>query len=101
MTPEPINPHCGRSCGHLSKELPAPRAVVVTSAGVAASAAQDVFELVAPSDPRVPVRAISFGQYSDAGDAQAEMLSVILMRGHTTSGSGGSSATPANLTLPG
>ena len=37
-----------------------------------ASAAQDVFELVAPSDSRVAVRSISLGQYSDAGDAAAD-----------------------------
>jgi hypothetical protein len=42
-------------------------------------------QLVAPSNSRVAIRAISFGQYSDAGDAQAEMLSVLLMRGHTKS----------------
>jgi hypothetical protein len=43
-------------------------------------------------------RLLRLGQYSDAGDASAEMLSVLVMRGHTTSGSGGSSATPANVT---
>jgi hypothetical protein len=60
---------------------------------VAATAEQDVFEIVAPSDSRVAVRSISLSQYSDAGDASAELLSVVLMRGHTTSGSGGSLAT--------
>ena len=55
---------------------------------VAVSAAQDVFELVAPSTSRVAIRSISLGQYSDAGDAAAELLSVLIMRGHTTSGPG-------------
>jgi hypothetical protein len=31
------------------------------------SAAQDIFELVAPSNSRMQVREIAFGQHSDAG----------------------------------
>jgi hypothetical protein len=64
---------------------------------VAVAAAQDVFELVAPEDSQVALRAVRLGQYSDAADAQAEMLSVTLVRGHTTSGAGGAAVTPANL----
>lgn len=64
---------------------------------VAVSAAQDVFELVAPAGSRVLIREIRLGQYSDAADAQAEMLSVQVIRGYTTSGSGGASVTPVNL----
>jgi hypothetical protein len=52
-----------------------------TFSAVAATAAQDVFEIVAP----------------DAGDAAAELLSVLLIRAYTVSGSGGSSVTPANI----
>lgn len=64
---------------------------------VSVSAAQDVFEIVAPSKARVTIRKIVLGQYSDFGDAQAEHLSVKIIRGHTTGGSGGSTVTPASL----
>ncbi len=64
---------------------------------VAITAAQDLFEIVAPSTSRVRLLEIDIGQYSDFGDAQAEILSIAIWRGHTTSGSGGSTVTPANL----
>lgn len=67
---------------------------------IAVSAAQDVFEIVAPSTKTVAIREIVIGQYSDPGDAQAEMLSVLLMRGHTVTGSGGAAVTPASLAVP-
>lgn len=70
---------------------------VATFTAVAVSAAQDVFEIVAPADSRIAIREIRLGQYSDAADAQAEMLSVTIVRGHTTSGSGGSSVTPVPI----
>lgn len=66
-------------------------------AAVAVSAAQDVFEIVAPSDSRVRIRDCVIGQYSDVGDAAAEILSVRVIRGFTTGGSGGATVTPANL----
>lgn len=68
-----------------------------TFSGVAISAAQDVFEIVAPSNSRVRIAEIAIGQYSDAGDAVAEILSVQVIRGYTTTGSGGASVTPVNL----
>lgn len=64
---------------------------------VAVSAAQDLFEIVSASNDRVRIREIRLGQYSDFGDAQAEILSITLIRGFTVSGSGGSSVTPANI----
>lgn len=60
---------------------------------VAVTANQDLFELVAPANNRVVIREIIIGQYSDPGDAQAELLPILLMRGHTVTGSGGT--TPA------
>jgi len=66
-----------------------------TFSAVAVTAAQDIFELVAPSDESVTIKEVRIGQYSDAGDAQAEMLSVLFIRGYTTTGSGGSAVTPA------
>lgn len=70
---------------------------VATFAAVAVTAAQDVFEIVAPASSRLLIREIRLGQYSDPGDAQAEMLSVQIIRGYTTSGSGGASVTPVNF----
>jgi hypothetical protein len=61
------------------------------------TAAQDVFEIAAPADSMVLIREIVLGQYSDAGDAQDELLSILLIRGHTTTGSGGSTPTPVNF----
>ena len=52
-------------------------------AGVAVSAAQDVFEIVAGSTKRVILRKIFLGQYTDFGDANAEILSVQIIRGYT------------------
>lgn len=64
---------------------------------VAVSVAQDLFEIVAPSNARVRLLEIDIGQYSDFADAQAEILSLTIHRGHTVSGSGGSTVTPENL----
>lgn len=65
-----------------------------TFSAISVTAAQDLFEIVAPAAAPVFIREIRFGQYSDAGDAAAELLSVLLMRGHTTTGSGGAGVTP-------
>lgn len=70
---------------------------VATFTAVAVSAAQDLFAITAPANSRVAIREIRFGQYSDPGDAQAEMLSVQVIRGYTAIGSGGTSATPVNI----
>jgi len=64
---------------------------------IAVTAAQDAFEITAPATSRVKIKEVRLGQYSDFGDAAAEILSVLIMRGHTASGSGGASVTPANL----
>jgi hypothetical protein len=57
---------------------------------------QDMFFVTANSSSRVALREISFGQYSDAGDAEAEMLSVSILVG-TTSLAVGSTITPRNV----
>lgn len=64
---------------------------------VAVSAAQDLWELNVHSTTRVRIREIRFGQYSDAGDAAAELLGVTMTRGCTSSGSGGGTITPVNI----
>jgi hypothetical protein len=63
---------------------------------VAVSAAQDLFEIVAPSDAAVVVHSLHISQSSDAGDSESEQLNALIHRG-STSGSGGSSVTPAPL----
>lgn len=54
----------------------------------AVSAASDLFHITAPSNSRVRIKEIVFGQYSDAGDAEAEILSVLVMAGTTSTGAG-------------
>lgn len=65
--------------------------------GIAVAAAQDVFEIVAGAATRVRIREVRLGQISDFGDAAAEGLSVEIIRGFATAGSGGAAVTPANL----
>jgi hypothetical protein len=67
---------------------------IASFSAVAVSAAQDCFELNTSSTHRVAIREVRLGQYSDAGDAAAELLSVLFARGYTVSGSGGSTMTP-------
>ena len=64
---------------------------------VAVSAAVDVFEVLAASGKPFVLHEVVIAQSSDYGDAQAEGLSVLIKRatGSYTSGSGGSTATPA------
>jgi hypothetical protein len=64
---------------------------------IAVSAAQDLWELNTHASSRVRLREIRFGQYTDFGDAAAEILSVVFTRGYTVSGSGGSTITPLNV----
>ena len=66
-----------------------------TFGAVAVTAAQDVFEITAPSNKIVVLHEIALEQSSDAGDAEAELLRIQAIRGFSTSGSGGSSVTPA------
>ena len=64
---------------------------------VAITVAQDLFEIVAPASSRVRLLEVDLTQFSDPGDAEAEILSLLFIRGHTVSGSGGSTVTPVNL----
>lgn len=63
---------------------------------VAVTAAQDFFEVVAPSDAAVIIHECRISQSSDAGDSASEQLNILVHRG-STSGSGGSSLTPRPL----
>jgi hypothetical protein len=69
----------------------------INVAGVAVSAAQDLFEILAGSGKPFYLHEIVVGQTSDFGDAAAEGLGVRIKRATSgyTSGSGGSTPTPA------
>lgn len=68
-------------------------------AGVAVTAQQDFFEIVAPADSAVVLHAVYLSQETDVGDAAEEMLRVAIKSGQTTSGSGGSAPTAIPLSL--
>lgn len=65
---------------------------------VAVTAAQDLFQYVAPSDAVGVIHSIYITQSSDAGDSESEQLNVLYHRGGTN-GSGGTTVTPAPLQL--
>ncbi len=57
----------------------------------------DLFELTPADDKPIAIHAVFLAQSSDLADAAEEILNFKILRGHTTSGSGGSSSTPAPL----
>ena len=69
----------------------------VNFANVAVTAAQDLFALLAAATSRIAICRIEVMQFSDAGDAAAELLAYTLKRGATTAGSGGTAPTPVNV----
>lgn len=69
--------------------------------GVAVTAQQDFFEIVAPADGVVVIHELELSQSSDVGDAAEEGLSILLKSGATTSGSGGSTPTAIPIMLDG
>ena len=73
------------------------RVYTVTFSAVAVAAAQDLFGITPADDKPVEIIGIEVGQTSDSGDAQDEQLQISIIRGHSTSGSGGSAPTPAPL----
>lgn len=73
------------------------RVYAVTFSAVSVAAAQDLFELTPADDRPIEIVGIELGQTSDFGDAQDEQLQISIIRGFTTSGSGGTAATPAPL----
>lgn len=64
---------------------------------VAVTAAQDFFEIAPASNKPIQIHGYGLHQTTDLGDAAEEILRISLVRGHTTSGSGGSTMTPALL----
>jgi hypothetical protein len=62
--------------------------------GVAATAQQDLFEIVPTSAKPCVVLGFGLSQSTEVGDTAEEGLSILVKSGATTSGSGGSAPTP-------
>lgn len=73
------------------------RVYTVSFADVAVTAAQDFFEISPADDHPVVILAAYIDQYTELGDAAEEFLRYQIIRGYTTSGSGGSAATARPL----
>ena len=73
------------------------RIYTVTFQAVAITASQDLFEIAPADDKPVQVLGLFLTQNTDVGDAQDEILRWSVIRGHATSGSGGSAPTPRPL----
>lgn len=73
------------------------RKYFVPFSATAVSAAVDLFEVLAATGKPFYLHSVMVAQSSDYGDAQAEGLSILIKRatGSYTSGSGGSTVTPA------
>lgn len=73
------------------------RLYAVEFENVAVTAAQDFFELIPAANRPIRLHGVFLSQSSDVGDAEEELLRIKIIRGHTTSGSGGSTQTPTPL----
>ena len=74
-----------------------PRTYTVQFDNVSVSAIQDLFELTPADDKPVEIVGLFLSQtgVADVGDANEECLPVQIIRGYTSSGSGGSAPTPS------
>lgn len=75
-----------------------PRCYTVTFTPTAETVAVDLVALIAADDIPVGIRALRIWQTSDVGDAQDEVISVLVVRGNTTNGSGGGAGTQPGKT---
>lgn len=73
------------------------RMYAVSFALTAVTAAVDLFEIQPADDKPVRIVGLVVSQNTDVGDAQDEVLIYNIVRGHTTSGSGGSAGTVTPL----
>lgn len=75
------------------------RKYAASFSAVAATVAQDLFEIAAPSDAALRLISCHISQKTEAGDAESEQLNFTVKRvtGSPTSGSGGSSPTARPL----
>lgn len=61
---------------------------------VAVTAQQDLFEIAPADDKPIAILGLFITQSTEVGDAAEEMLRYNVIRGHTTTGSGGTTPTP-------
>lgn len=73
------------------------RVYTVSFTEVAVTVAVDVFEITPADDKPCKVLGLFIGQSSEFGDAAAEVIPYRVIRGFTSSGSGGTSTTPRPL----
>lgn len=73
------------------------RIYTVEFEGTAVTAQVDFFEISPADDKPIEIVGLFLSQSSDVGDAQDELLRYRVIRGHATSGSGGSAPTPRPL----
>jgi len=71
------------------------RVYTVSFTSVSVSVAADLFELVPATNIPIRVLGIRIGQQNRLSDANEDNIPITLVVGHTTTGSGGSTATPA------
>lgn len=74
------------------------RLYAVDIAATAVTVAADVIEITPADDKPIAIHGFSILQTTDTGDAAEEIIGLVWVRGHTTSGSGGTSGiTPRPL----
>ena len=73
------------------------RMYAVDIAPAAITVAADVIEITPADDKPIKVHGFEIFQTTDLGDAQEEIIGLFWIRGHTVSGSGGSTPTPRPL----
>ena len=73
------------------------RPYTVVFENVAVAAAQDLFELTPADDKPIEIVGLFLSQFTAEGDANEDYWRWSCIRGHTTSGSGGSAPTPRPL----
>ena len=73
------------------------RIYTVSLSKIAVTVAVDSFEITPADDKPCEILGLFLGQSSDFGDTQAEILPYRVIRGFTTTGSGGTTTTPRPL----
>lgn len=69
------------------------RCYTVNFSPTSETVAVDLIALAAADDIPIRIRSLRVWQTSDVGDAQDEILTVLIVRGNTTAGSGGAAGT--------
>lgn len=77
------------------------RIYTVSFTAVSTTTITDFFELTPADDKPIEILGLFLGQGTDFGDAQAEQREIRVIRGFTTSGSGGTATTPRPLNRSG